>query len=477
MGCLMRFYLIISMLLVLRALAADSDSNLPRPEQSTSDSGPKRLDGPLFQYRLEGDLEAWSFSPFISHVSDPGTDSEELDVLYPLFSLDRFGLEYRCHFFQLLSWSGGGAADDHQTRRFTIFPFYFQQRSSDPSKNYTALLPFYGTIRGRLFRDEFKAVLAPLYVRTRKKDVVTDNFLMPFFHLRHGQHVQGWQFWPIFGHETRSPSTITNGFGESEIVPGHRKTMALWPFFFSQHLGLGTNGGQRRLAALPFFNLERSEQRDSTTWFWPFGYTLTHDRAKKYREQAVLYPFITWADGNGKNSMRVWPFFSRTRTPTVSRDSYLWPLFRKDHAETEALERDRSRVLMFVYSDLQEKNKATGAELRRTDLWPLFHARRDMAGRSVLQFPALIESYLPGNKSVERNWSPVWAVYRREENTKDKTVRSAWLWNMFRWEQSPEFKKGSLLFGLLRYQAGGGETRWRWGAWPSEPKAKPSDGR
>lgn len=308
----------------------------------------ERIDGPLFQYKLQGELRAWSLSPFVSHVADSGTDSEEWDVLYPFFSIDRFGLEYRCHLFQLISWAGGGVAEDQEARRFTIFPFYFQQRSSDPSKNYTALLPFYGTVRGRLFRDEFKAVLAPLYVRTLKKDVVTDNFLLPFFHHRHGEHVRGWQFWPLFGHERREPSTRTNGFGETVVVPGHEKSMALWPLFFSQHLGLGTNDPQRRLAAIPLFNFERSAKRDSTTWFWPFGYTLTHDREKKYREQAVLYPFIVWAEGEGKNAVRVWPLFSRTRTPTVFREIYLWPLFRRDHAETEALERERSRVLMFV---------------------------------------------------------------------------------------------------------------------------------
>ena len=65
--------------------------------------------------------------------------------------------------------------------RFTLFPFYFQQRAPDPELNYTALLPVYGTIKNRLFRDEIKFIMLPLYVHTRKKDVVTDNFFYPFF--------------------------------------------------------------------------------------------------------------------------------------------------------------------------------------------------------------------------------------------------------------------------------------------------------
>ena len=39
-------------------------------------------------------------------------------------------------------------------KRFTIYPLYFQQRSPDPDENYTALLPFYGHLQHRLFRDK-----------------------------------------------------------------------------------------------------------------------------------------------------------------------------------------------------------------------------------------------------------------------------------------------------------------------------------
>lgn len=432
-----------------------------------------KWDGPLFQYRLTDETERWSLSPFVSHWTDRGTDSEEWDVLYPLFSVDRFGLEYRYHIAQLINWSGGGAADGEGARKFTIFPFYFQQRSPDPAKNYTALFPFYGTMRGHLFRDEIKVVLAPLYLRTKKKDFITDNYLAPFFHHRHGEHVQGWQFWPLFGTEHRSPSTRTNGFGESEIVPGHDKTMFLWPFFLSQRLGLGTDAPDRRIVAIPFFNLERSAARDSTSWIWPFGYTLTHDREKKYREQAVLYPFVVWSDGEGKQSWRVWPFISRTRTPTVSRDVYLWPFFRHDHAETEAMERERFRFLFMVYSDLTEKNKATGAVFRRTDLWPLFNSRQEIDGRSTFQFPALVESALPGNKSVERNWSPVWSLYRHEKDPARGESSRSWLWNMIRLESSKDLKKGSILFGLLQYQTGSGGRSWRFAGWPSETARDP----
>ena len=66
-------------------------------------------------------------------------------------------------------------------KRFTLFPLYFQQRSPDPNENYTALVPFYGHLKNRLFRDEIFFVMFPIYSETRKRDVVTDNYLYPVF--------------------------------------------------------------------------------------------------------------------------------------------------------------------------------------------------------------------------------------------------------------------------------------------------------
>ena len=121
-------------------------------------------------------------------------------------------------------------------RRFTLFPIYFQQRSPDTNENYTALVPFYGHLKDRLFRDEIFFVMFPIYSETRKRDVVTDNYLFPFFDLRHGDGLHGWQFWPLVGAEHKDVTTRTNGFGETEIIGGHDKFFrALAGSFSSKH--------------------------------------------------------------------------------------------------------------------------------------------------------------------------------------------------------------------------------------------------
>ena len=65
------------------------------------------------------------------------------------------------------------------------------------------MLPFYGHLKNRLFRDEIDFTMFPLYVRTRKKDVVTRNMPYPFFHLREGDGLRGWQFGRLLAANTR----------------------------------------------------------------------------------------------------------------------------------------------------------------------------------------------------------------------------------------------------------------------------------
>src|SRR5262249_55560301 len=109
--------------------------------------------GPLFYSETSDTQKTWAVPPLISHTSDSVTDFDELDFVYPIVTYDRFGSEFRWQLFQLLSFSGGLNQEQQKTRRFTLFPIYFQQRSEDPDANYTALFPLYGRLKNRLLRD------------------------------------------------------------------------------------------------------------------------------------------------------------------------------------------------------------------------------------------------------------------------------------------------------------------------------------
>jgi hypothetical protein len=427
----------------------------------TLDSGQRtEAGGPLYYRQQKNSESTWALPPFFSHDVDPTVESREDDFLYPLLTYDRYGKEYRWQLIQLLSFSGGQSPDDSGEKRFTIFPFYFRQRSPVINENYTALVPFYGHINGRLFRDKIFFVLFPIYGQSQKRDVVTDNYLYPFFHLRHGDGLRGWQFWPLAGGEHKDVTTQTNGFGDVSTIPGHDRFFALWPVYYKTVAGVGTDDPEKSWGALPLYAQMRSPQRDSTSVLWPF-FTWIDERGKKYREWEGPWPFVVFTRGEGKTTSRIWPLFSQSHNKTLESDSYLWPLYRYHSFHGDLLDQQKTRVMFYLYEDTVEKNVQTGAQKRRVDMWPFFTWNRDFNGDERLQILALLEPVIPNNRGVERNLSPVWSLWRAEYNPKTGASSRSLLWNLYRSDTTPTSKKCSLLFGLIQYQIDGANKKWQ----------------
>ncbi len=417
--------------------------------------------GPLWNFQETGNETLWGVPPAISYKIDRSTDSEEMDVLYPLISYDRFGKEYRFHLMQWLAFSGGESIGGGTRDRFHLFPLYFQQRSADdPSRNYTAFLPFYGSMRQKMFRDRVEFILFPLYVETQKRDVITKNYMLPFFHLREGEQLSGWQFWPLGGQERKDSFSRTNTLDQVEVSPGHVKSFVLWPIFSSDRTGVGTDNEGTFLALLPLGAWQRSPNRDASTYLWPF-FSYVDDREKKYREWGLPWPFIVASLGEGKTGWRVWPLYGSVRTDSKSTRTVLWPLWRGERAKAPAIERDRHRAMLFLYSSIHEKNVRANQTRRRTDFWPLFTWKREYDGSTKLQALSLVEPFVLNNKSVERNYSPLWSLWRSEHHAKTGKSSLSVLWNLYRQETGRETLRRSFLFGLYQCEDVGGQRKHR----------------
>jgi len=416
--------------------------------------------GPFFYEQKKDTETTWAIPPLFSHDTNPAVESREDDLFYPLLTYERYGAQYRWQFIQLLSFAGGQEQNDSWKKRFTIFPFYFQQRSADTNDNYTALIPFYGHLKNRLMRDNIFLVMFPIYSETRKRDVVTDNYLFPFFDLQHGDGLHGWQLWPLFGARHKVVTTSTNAFGDTEIVGGYDRSFALWPIHFRQDNGIGTDNPEKFRANLPLYSYSRSTNCDSTTVLWPF-FTWIDEREKKYHEWQAPWPFVIFARGEGKTTSRVWPLFSLSHNQILESDSYLWPVYRHKSVQSEPLGLTRDSVLFFLYSAVTETNTQTGAEKKRLAMWPFFTWRRDFGGSERLQIFAPVEPAVPDNRGVERNWSPLWSAWRWEHNAKTGADSRSLLWNLYRRDTAPRAKKCSLLFGLFQYQSDGKNKRLR----------------
>jgi hypothetical protein len=292
----------------------------------------------------------------------------------------------------------------------------------------------------------------PLFGETRKRDVVTDNYLFPIVHVRHGDGLTGWQVWPFAGHEHKDVTTQTNGFGDISLVAGHDHLFYFWPFYFKQDNGVGADDPEKIRASIPLFITSRSPQRDSTTVLWPF-FTSIDDRAKKYQEWQVPWPFVIFTRGEGKHTSRVFPLFSESHNAIKESDAYLWPLYTFKRTQAEPLDQQRARWLFYFYDRLSEKNTETGAEKIRLDAWPFFTWHHDFNGDERLQILAPLEPGVPDNPGIEKNWSPLWSLWRAEKNPKASAASQSLLWNLYRRDTAPARKKVSLLFGLFQYQS------------------------
>jgi hypothetical protein len=198
----------------------------------------------------------------------------------------------------------------------------------------------------------------------------------------------------------------------------------------------------------PLYNVFRSPLRDSTTILWPF-FTSIDDREKGYKEWEGPWPFITFASGQ-KTISRVWPFYSHAYNTNLQSDVILWPLYTYRHIRSAPLDRERTRILFFLFSDMTERDTAKNRSRRRVDLWPLFTARREFNGNTRLQVLAPLEPILPENHNIEREYSPVWSVWRSEKNPRTGDASQSLLWNLYRREVSSQSRKVSFFFGLYQ---------------------------
>lgn len=415
--------------------------------------------GPLF-YDYEGENQSlWAVPPLISSGRSPDGEVRQVFVLPPLFSWRRYGEDTRWQLGQWINASRMNRIEDDNVRRFNLFPLWFYQDSPDPAKDYWALFPLYGNLRNRLFRDEAEFVLFPVWLKTRKGTMTTRNIAFPFVHFRDGPGLSGWQFWPLAGHEHLEPTVRTNLSDEIETIPGHDKTFALWPIYFRNRLGLGTDNPGQVDAAIPFFYRERSVLRDHTSLLWPL-ISWTDDREQQFHQWNAPWPLVGFAHGEGKTLKRVLPFFSVGHNRELTSKTYLWPVYRNRRLQTEALDRNRHQVAVFLYSDTRERNRETGQTARRIDSWPLFSWSQNPEGQKRLQVLSIIEPIRRG-VGLERNWSPLYSIWRQEEDPKTGARSQSLLWNLYRRDARPGSTKGSLLFGLVQYHKTPAGRRWR----------------
>jgi len=405
--------------------------------------------GPFYYHQETERATTWGIPPLFAITDSPYYDARDVAILPPLLSYHRYGTQSALMITPLLTFYGGDYQNDVTRQRTMFFPFYFRQKSSNPDLRYTAVFPFYGTVKGIFQRTQAHWVMAPLFIESWKRDVHTKNYLYPIFHTRTGNGLTGWQFWPFYGTESKVPTTRTNDFGEVRIIPGYEKRFALWPMFFWEDIAMGTTNASTYRSYWPAYTKLDSPQVVGTTAFFSL-YSHTVNHAQKYEQWGFPWPIWVKARGEGKHVTRFIPFYNYGSNNLIVSRSYLWPGYTTRTLDTGPALITRTRVMLYLWSEVKEEIKETGEMRRRQNAWPFMTRMKYYDGSTRLQVFAPLEPMLPANETIERVFSPLWSVYRAQYNATNGAASQSLFWNLYRHDATAEMKRWSLLYGLFQ---------------------------
>ncbi|MDR3580184.1 MAG: hypothetical protein P4L44_09500 [Oryzomonas sp.] len=411
--------------------------------------------GPIFKREHSGDTTRTAVRPLFFSQSAQG--SGESDILYPLASTSSDENGSDTQVVQLFQKHAEHAGTSEEKQSSMLFPFYISG-SSDKYGPYTSVLPVYGDIYERFWRDEYHFILFPLYGRTVKKGTTSTNWLYPIFNSVSGEKESGFAFWPLYG--------------QSRKEGVYEKRFALWPIYSDEHLGQDTDNPTRNLYLLPFYASSESPKQSSTHILWPFC-GVVRDNKGVAVERDFLWPFWMTASAADTSTVRYLPFYAESKAKESSSRWVMWPIYRKAVIDSPAFRQDKTSLFYFLFHRSDESWPQAGRDRAQSAFWPLYAWKRDENGLRTLSMPALMEPVI-WNDGVERNLAPLWRVFISTWDDQGNGATSI-LWNLFwrekrgnesAWELSPlvsyrSAREGSefkLLKGLVGYATDKGGT-------------------
>ena len=428
--------------------------------------------GPFYEHDIDGayDIRA-EIRPFYVKGDDVSTETGWDSILYPVYVRRYYPTGSRWSAFELITGSHSVSANDKPIDDFAIWPIYWHYDNGVPAESYDAVFPIKGTLRNHLFYKQIDWVVFPAYVRLEQPDHVDTCVLWPIFRSRTGPESSGFGVWPIAGHFERTGHYDRNYF--------------LWPLGYNNHATLPDNKGGGDLhqsGFLPLYTQEIAPGLESRTYLWPFfGYTKEDAPREKYHEVRFFYPFGVEGRGTDVYVNRLLPVYAHETRTGYDKHWYAWPIYRHVAERVDALDVNRYSVLYVLYKNEVQTAPGKDFEARKTQLWPVFGYVDNGKGRRQFQLLNPFEPLWEGNEQLRQSWSPLFAVYRYEENGDE--LRHSVLWDLFLYDREadrsaysfgPLFERkksasGSswnVAKGLLKRESANGTSHWTvlWGA-------------
>ena len=383
--------------------------------------------------------------PFCSHtVLEEGAVH---DYLWPLYTRKAFKNEETSR--ALIFWFTHNFAADQQTprQRRWLLPVWFQGRDA-AGESYLALFPFGGTIHEFLGRDRILFALFPLYANSRINEVKTTSVLWPVYSHTRGDGIERDRVFPLYG--------------KSVLEGQYVKRFILWPFWTSARYDYPGESGTSWIL-FPLCGRGKLEQ-ERTLWLLPPFFRFTD--GVKQNCICCPWPFFQKVDSERYNKLYFWPLWGQKQFDEglYHRTFLLWPFFWSEKTREAYTVRTRRMALPFFYLErerLSEKGVPQDEWVEVSfywKIWPLMSWQRE---GTATRFRLLELWPIRNSAPVERNWAPLWTLYKRTEA--DGRIRRDVLWFAWHSEREPNAERAewSLLKGLLAYKREGGRRSCR----------------
>jgi len=402
---------------------------------------------PFYDNRTTDEGSFFAVRPLYSHTVLNEKGVEVSDYLWPLYSRKEFKDEQSSRALFFWYTHKFDSKDASPRSRNWLLPVYFQGCDVN-GKGYFALFPLGGTIKEFLGRDEIMFVLFPAFGKSRINDVKTTSVFWPIYSRTRGAGIERDRVFPIYG------KSVLDGKYEKQFV--------LWPFWTSADYFYPGDSGKSWLL-FPLCGRSKLEH-ESTWWVIPPFFRFT-DGVKQDR-LFCPWPFIQKITSERHSKFYIWPLWGEDQYSAgpTRRTFLLWPLLWSEKAGDENLLKTHRMALPFFYQDYTVRREE-GVELEKLTkvssywkIWPLMSWQRegDVSRFRILEFWPLKNS-----PPIERNWAPLWTLYKR--TNADGVVRKDILWFVWHSEVAPaaEHKEWSLLKGLLAYKRDGEKQNLR----------------
>jgi hypothetical protein len=393
--------------------------------EKDDETGEKRIDalGPLISYEKQADETGYGLRPIFYNYRDDRKDRTALDMLYPLSTYRSFEGDTKFQaVIYVFYYKSDLQENGYREREYTLFPLIFARHAEDPDRSFFAVFPIYGNMKSKYGKDRIQFFLFPLFLQTENYGVTNSNFIWPFIGYYSGNGASGGRLWPIYGQKTVGDSS--------------RDEFAMWPIYMKREKDFF--GAQiSSLSILPFYYGLDMPGRKQRTYAWPF-FTYVDNTNRNYKRYDMPWPIVTISRGD-VNINRVFPLFSVKKEEDFESGYALWPLYSWRTHRLDDYEIKKRAVAYFLYKDVQNIPRVEGGrDSRAINLWPLFTYRRTPDGKAYFNTLSPLETFLQDNPPRERNWRPLWTIFRWDRDEEGNHV-SSFLWNTFRTESG---KKG-----------------------------------